>query len=420
MSSADVFLSYAWADNDAAAGRSHLGIVSEIYDSLQNYLTRCGQAQVPRLKPQLFMDREILKRGANLPQELRHHIESASVFIACLSNQFFDSPWCPVELETFSRRSGILESLKVIRLHLGHVDPKAVENVEVLHNELLRLDLFQDVDGLAMPFHLGEPDHWALFQKHMGQLGKDVFFALMASRRQTEVAARDDRPTLYVPTPKNEPVKLSMAREQKIQELGERFAIIRVQGDPRLARSRYSLHFLNAQQPLDTQESAEKAKKAGLTPLVWCVEAGVAPLLEGLAVFPQSKWDELLDFLDEEPILLEGEGDSNTLAVHYQSQDQESFERIQSWLAGRIEAVPAHQPAARKLVLLSHPQQQDWAKAMVDQFTACGVYLRSAARQNPLIVSHYLNHQRVTTIKEKSPEACPDALWQFLGLTRPA
>lgn len=412
----DVFLSYAWEDNRCTAGRSELGLISELYQSLQAYLTRCGQAQYPVFQPRVFMDSQILQRGDNLPAEIVDNLDRVSVFLACLSSHFFQSRWCPEELQRFSGRPGILDSLKIIKLHLGSFDTSQANAVEVLHNELLRFDLFREVSGATIPYHFGDPEQWAIFQKQMSQLGRDVFLALLAART---AEGSNSRPKLYVPTPVGESVRVKLIREEKIKVLAEKFAVQRVlSGGTNGAR--YSLHFLEASNAEEAFKQAQASKLAGLEPIAWFVEAGIAPRMGTFPVFPQLNWSDVLEFLEEMPPAEELANEGNTLAVHFQREDEPTFCRLENWLQGRIEILPGAPTASKRLVVLSHPQHSDWAQALVDQYQSCGIYLRGGARQNPLLVAHYCNQQKVTTIKEKTPDSCPEKLWDFIGLAKPA
>ena len=95
-----VFISYARDDDTTPPGRDQAkGFVSYLDEWLRALLTDLGQ---PR--PSLWRDTRNVDRGDQFEPEIEAAIEASSLFMAVLSRNWLDRPWCRRELESFRRR----------------------------------------------------------------------------------------------------------------------------------------------------------------------------------------------------------------------------------------------------------------------------------------------------------------------------
>jgi TIR domain len=95
-----VFISYARDDDVAPPGRDEAkGFVTYLDEQLRYELTQLGQ---PR--PRLWRDTRRIERGDQFEPLIEEAVASSSLFVAMLSRNWLDRPWCRRELESFRQR----------------------------------------------------------------------------------------------------------------------------------------------------------------------------------------------------------------------------------------------------------------------------------------------------------------------------
>lgn len=138
MDANDIFISYAWADNQAPVGAVRPEIDRWVWlfrDALAAALSL--KLDAPR---ELWIDRREMRANDRVDQVLGRELERSRLLLLMMSPRWIASPWCRAELETF------------LQLHAGTARGEAVFVVEI--EPVPRQRWHPRVQGLgAFPFH---------------------------------------------------------------------------------------------------------------------------------------------------------------------------------------------------------------------------------------------------------------------------
>jgi TIR domain len=99
----DIFISYAWVDNEVYPG-SEKGWVSTFVDGLRKHLAReLGRSQDA---DRLWLDYEQMRGNQGLSPTIRTNLEGSRTLVLILSKGYLTSRWCRQELATFLAKVG--------------------------------------------------------------------------------------------------------------------------------------------------------------------------------------------------------------------------------------------------------------------------------------------------------------------------
>lgn len=99
----NVFVSYAWVDNETYPGADK-GWVSTFVDGLRKHLAReLGRRDEAE---RLWLDYEQMRGNESVTPAIRSHIEAARTLVLILSDGYVASTWCRQELATFVEKFG--------------------------------------------------------------------------------------------------------------------------------------------------------------------------------------------------------------------------------------------------------------------------------------------------------------------------
>lgn len=114
----NIFISYAWVDNEVFPGADK-GWVSTFVDGLRKHLAhelgRRDEAE------RLWLDYEQMRGNASVTPTIRSHVETSRTFVLILSHGYLASPWCRQELETFVAKAGA-DSGRIFVVRMTPVD----------------------------------------------------------------------------------------------------------------------------------------------------------------------------------------------------------------------------------------------------------------------------------------------------------
>ena len=201
----DLFVSYAWVDNQMPGtdrpedGWVHC-LVSNLRTLLASELGRSNWGEV-------WIDKRIDRTQAITP-ELEAALDSSAAFLMVLSNGWLESPWCPYELERFvSHRAasgGVAGRIFVV--HKTWIDP---ERRPGPIRDLIGYDLYEtNRDGrerqLGFPVPLPKhPDDREYFNR-LFDLSRDLARRLEALRAAASAApAQAPMPPALAPQPQS-------------------------------------------------------------------------------------------------------------------------------------------------------------------------------------------------------------------------
>lgn len=109
------FISYARADDEVPPGADAKGFVTFLDEQLRYELGQLGGGRV-----RLWRDTRRVERAHHFEPRIEEAVAASALFIAVLSNNWLDRPWCRRELESFRQRwkgDEIKERIIVIAKH---------------------------------------------------------------------------------------------------------------------------------------------------------------------------------------------------------------------------------------------------------------------------------------------------------------
>jgi len=114
----NVFISYAWVDNEVFPG-SEKGWVQIFVDGLRKHLARelGRRCEAERL----WLDYEQMRGNESVTPTIRFHVEASRTLVLFLSNGYVASPWCRQELEAFVNMAG-MDSGRIFVVQMSPVD----------------------------------------------------------------------------------------------------------------------------------------------------------------------------------------------------------------------------------------------------------------------------------------------------------
>jgi hypothetical protein len=114
----NIFISYAWVDNDIYPG-ANKGWVSTFVDGLRKDLAReLGRRDEAE---RLWLDYEQMRGNESVTPMIRAHLEASRTLVLFLSNGYLASPWCRQELATFVEKVGT-DSGRIFVVRMSPVD----------------------------------------------------------------------------------------------------------------------------------------------------------------------------------------------------------------------------------------------------------------------------------------------------------
>ena len=116
----NIFVSYAWADNEPFSEGKHRWI-STFVDRLRKHLTR----ELPRkyVGDDVWLDYEQLRGSDPLTASIRAKLEASRILMPIVSGSYLDSPWCRDELEIFLKLHGP-ESGRIFPVWMSDTDDR--------------------------------------------------------------------------------------------------------------------------------------------------------------------------------------------------------------------------------------------------------------------------------------------------------
>lgn len=209
----NIFISYAWVDNEIYPGADQ-GWVSTFVDGLRKNLAReLGRKDQAE---RLWLDYEQMRGNDSVTPAILKHLEASRTLLLILSNGYVASPWCRQELDTFVNKVGP-NSDRIFVVQMSPVDQEPESLSDLVKYNFSYLDEKKQPRTRWFPFVDPTDREYAPEQQ---RLARDL-----AVKINTLLTQEAPEPTKFNRTKKSES-SLKPAEKPKSQAYSERFVLI--------------------------------------------------------------------------------------------------------------------------------------------------------------------------------------------------
>lgn len=322
MSDPKIFLSYSHKDNrPVGLGEKSSGWVDVFYDELVAHLSLRGLGG-----SSVFRDTEVLTPS------IQRALDQVAIFLMLESNHFYDSDWCPGELDYFLSRYPELRVGDHCRVAQAVYFPPSEEHKRAELADTLYTPLYRQVKEEAFVYNLLKDDQRAEFNESVQLLAAGLIRIWKAHLAAgTNVASG---PNLYLAPVAKE---LKQQRERVHKELtAAGLRVLEVLSADHLKEGSLSVHLLPSEIDHSQVKYIENALTYQLKPWVWTVSGNTSDLdgmqcaitkTRSLDVFIKDIVEQAMSDLKPPAV-----PDPNKVFIHHHEADQASMIRLGDWL----------------------------------------------------------------------------------------